>query len=74
MNLLWIMFITGLSVIAGTSACFWLLSKAGEVHTTSWVLQRVICGSIQLVSEAIFPVLQIPVMLIYCGFLKQQLV
>ncbi len=30
-------------------------------------------GSIRLVSDAIYLVLQIPVMLIYCGFLKQQL-
>jgi len=58
-NLLWVMFITGLSVIAGTSACFWLLGKAGEVNTTSWVLQRVICPIIRVM------VLMIIVSLVY---------
>ena len=30
-------------------------------------------GSVRLVSDAIYMILQIPVMLIYCGFLRQQL-
>ena len=32
-----------------------------------------ISGSIRLISDAVYLVLQIPVMLIYCGFLKLQL-
>jgi hypothetical protein len=58
-NLLWIIVITGLSAIAGTSLCFWLLTRAREVNTTSWVLQQVICPIIRLI------VLMIIVSLVY---------
>jgi len=56
-NLLWTILLAVISVGAGTLLCFRLIYE----------------GSIRLVSNAIYLVLQIPVMLIYCAFLKQQL-
>jgi hypothetical protein len=39
-----------------------------------WIDRRfALDGSIRLVSDAVYMVLQIPVMLIYCSYLQQQL-
>ena len=45
-----------------------------STHLSRWIDQQlVISGSIRLVSEAIFLLLQVPAMLFYCSFLKLQL-
>ena len=52
----------------------WLVTRESSIHLSRWLDHKfAIEGSIRLVSDAIYPVLQIPVMLIYCSFLKLQL-
>jgi hypothetical protein len=49
-------------------------TREASIHLSRWIDKKlVISGSIRLVSDAIYLVLQIPVMLIYCSFLKLQL-
>lgn len=49
-------------------------TREASIHLSRWIDKKlVISGSIRLVSEAIYVVLQIPVMLIYLSFLKLQL-
>ncbi len=49
-------------------------TRESSIYISRWVDSHLaISGSIRLVSDAIYLVLQIPVMLIYCSFLKQQL-
>lgn len=43
MNLFWAVIITALSVVAGSSLCFWLLHKAREVDSSAWILEHIIC-------------------------------
>jgi hypothetical protein len=53
----------------------YFVTRELSIFLSRWLDQKlVIKGSIRLVSDAIYLVLQIPVMLIYCGFLKSQLV
>jgi len=52
----------------------WLVTGESSIYLSRRLDQRfAIEGSIRLVSDAIYLVLQIPVMLIYCSFLKLQL-
>jgi hypothetical protein len=52
----------------------YLATREASIHLSRWIDKKlVISGSIRLVSDAIYLVLQIPVMLIYCSFLKLQL-
>lgn len=45
-----------------------------SIPVSRWLDRKlVVDGSVRLVSDTIYMVLQIPVMLIYCGFLKQQI-
>jgi len=60
--------------IAAYMLLAYLLTRASSIHLSRWLDHRFhIEGSIRLVSDAIYLVLQIPVMLIYCSFLAQQL-
>jgi hypothetical protein len=60
--------------IVGYMLLAYLLTRESSIHLSRWLDHRFhIKGSIRLVSDAIYLVLQIPVMLIYCGFLRQQL-
>lgn len=52
----------------------WYATKEVSVHLARLVdKQFTISGSIRLVSDAIYMVLQIPLMLLYCNYLNQQL-
>jgi len=60
--------------IVGYMILAYFLTREISIHLSRWLDQRFhIEGSIRLVSDAIYLVLQIPVMLIYCSFLRQQL-
>jgi hypothetical protein len=60
--------------IVGYMLLAYLLTRESSIHLSRWLDHRYhIEGSIRLVSDAIYLVLQIPVMLIYCSFLRQQL-
>jgi len=49
-------------------------TREASIYLSRWVDRKlVISGSIRLLSDAIYLILQIPVMLIYLGFLKLQL-
>ncbi|CAD7848775.1 MAG: hypothetical protein [Olavius algarvensis Gamma 3 endosymbiont] len=55
-------------------ALAYFVTRELSIPLSRWVDRRLVVeGSIRLVSDAIYMVLQIPVMLIYCGFLKAQL-
>ncbi len=62
MNLFWISLGTAVSVLGGSSLCFWLLHQAREVDTTLWILEHIICPIIRIV------VLLIVVSLVYPTF------
>ena len=50
------------------------VTRESSIHLSRWLDHRyAIDGSIRLVSDAIYLVLQVPVMLIYCSFLRGQL-
>ena len=52
----------------------YFVTREASVHLSRFIDRHFsIEGSIRLVSDAIYLVLQIPVMLIYCGYLKAQL-
>jgi hypothetical protein len=52
----------------------YFITRESSIYLSRWIDQKlVIKGSIRLVSDAIYLVLQIPVMLIYCSSLKSQL-
>ena len=60
--------------IVGYMMLAYFLTREASIHLSRWLDQRIhIEGSIRLVSDAIYLVLQIPVMLIYCSFLRLQL-
>ena len=49
-------------------------TREASIHLSRWIDKKLlVSGSIRLVSEAIYVVLQIPVMLIYLSFLKLQI-
>lgn len=50
------------------------VTREASIPLSRWLDRKlVVSGSIRLVSDAIYMTLQIPVMLIYCSFLKNQL-
>jgi hypothetical protein len=52
----------------------YLVTREVSIYLSRWIDSRMdVSGSIRLVADAIYLVLQIPVILIYCGFLKLQL-
>lgn len=64
---------TMLKIIAYMALAYYVTREL-SIPLSRWIDRRlVIDGSIRLVSDTIYMVLQIPVMLIYCSFLKQQL-
>ncbi|MCP4391534.1 MAG: hypothetical protein GY802_24785 [Gammaproteobacteria bacterium] len=64
---------TILKIIAYMMLAYYVTREA-SIPVSRWFDRRlVVDGSIRLVSDTIYMVLQIPVMLIYCSFLKQQL-
>lgn len=55
-------------------ALAYFVTRECSIHLSRWLDRRyAIDGSIRLVADAIYLVLQIPVMLIYCSYLRQQL-
>jgi len=65
--------ITILKIVAYMLLAYFATREA-SIHLSRCIDKKlVISGSIRLVSDAIYLVLQIPVMLIYCSFLKLQL-
>ena len=64
---------TSLKII-GYMLLAYFVTRESSIHLSRWLDHRFhIEGSIRLVSDATYLVLQIPVMLIYCSFLAQQL-
>ncbi|MCP4769224.1 MAG: hypothetical protein GY875_23575 [Gammaproteobacteria bacterium] len=60
--------------IFGWMLLAYYVTRESSIYLSRWIDRRLaLDGSIRLVSDAIYLVLQIPVMLIYCNFLKQQL-
>jgi len=60
--------------IVGYMLVAYLLTREVSTHLSRWLDRKYhIEGSIRLLSDAIYLVLQIPVMLIYCDFLSDQL-
>ena len=52
----------------------YFLTRESSIRLSRWIDRRyALEGSIRLVSDAFYMILQIPVMLIYCSFLRQQL-
>ena len=52
----------------------YFVTRETSVHLSRWIDSRFhVDGSIRLASDAIYLVLQIPVMLIYCAYLKAQI-
>ena len=55
-------------------ALAYYVTREASVPLSRWLDRKlVVSGSIRLVSDAMYMTLQIPVMLIYCSFLKSQL-
>ena len=60
--------------IFGWMLLAYFVTRESSIYLSRRIDRRLaLDGSIRLVSDAIYLVLQIPVMLIYCNFLKQQL-
>ena len=66
--------IVTLSKIFGYMLLAYFITRESSALLSRWIDRRfALEGSIRLVSDAIYLVLQIPVILIYCNYLKQQL-
>ena len=48
MNLLWIVLVTATSVILGTGLCFWLIDRAHEVDSPTWIFSSILCPIIRI--------------------------
>lgn len=48
MNFAWVMLVTIVSVVGGTSLSFWLLHQARDVDSTVWILQHIVCPIIRI--------------------------
>ncbi len=60
--------------IFGWMLLAYFVTRESSIYLSRWIDRRLaLDGSIRLVSDAIYLALQIPVMLVYCNFLKQQL-
>lgn len=67
-------FATILKLVAYMTLAYFVTREL-SIPLSRWVDRKlVVSGSIRMGSDAIYMVLQIPVMLIYCSFLKSQLV
>jgi len=52
----------------------YFVTRESSIYLSRWIDRRLaLDGSVRLVSDAIYLILQIPVMLLYCSFLKQQI-
>ena len=49
MNLPWIILVTATSVTLGTGLCFWLIERAHEVDSPTWILETILCPVIRIV-------------------------
>jgi hypothetical protein len=61
MSLLWIIVLVGLTIISSTGLCFYLLRKTGDVDSTVWILEHVICPIIRILTLLIIVSLVYPV-------------
>ena len=60
--------------IIGYMLVAYFITREASIPLSRWLDHRyAIDGSIRLVSDALYLVLQIPVMLIYCSYLRQQI-
>ena len=62
MNLLWTILVTATSVILGTAFCFWLIQKAQEVDSPTWIFEHILCPVIRIlvlliVVSQVYPVI-----------------
>ena len=62
MNLFWTVLVTTTSVILGTGFCFWLIQKAQEVDSPTWILEHILCPIIRImvlliVVSQVYPVI-----------------
>ena len=65
--------VTQLKIVAYMLLAYYA-TRQSSLHLSRWLDHKfAIHGSIRLVADAIYLVLQVPVMLIYCSFLKLQL-
>jgi hypothetical protein len=63
-----------LAKIAAYMLLAWLATRELSIPIARWIDRRfVVSGSLRLVADTIYMLLQIPVMLIYCGYLARQL-
>jgi uncharacterized membrane protein YciS (DUF1049 family) len=61
-NLFWTVLVTTTSVILGTGFCFWLIQKAQEVDSPTWILEHILCPIIRImvlliVVSQVYPVI-----------------
>lgn len=64
MNLFWTVLVTTTSVILGTGLCFWLIQKAHEVDSPTWIFEHILCPIIRIivlliVVSQIYPVIDV---------------
>lgn len=60
--------------IAAYMLLAWLVTRELSIPIARWIDRRLtVSGSLRLVSDTIYMLLQIPVMLIYCSYLARQL-
>ncbi len=62
MNLFWTVLVTTTSVILGTGFCFWLIQKAQEVDSPTWIFEHILCPIIRImvlliVVSQVYPVI-----------------
>ena len=62
MNLFWTVLVTATSVILGTGFCFWLIQKAHEVDSPTWIFEHILCPVIRImvlliVVSQVYPVI-----------------
>ena len=48
MNLLWVVLVTATSVSLGTWLCLWIITKAQEVNSPTWVFETILCPIIRI--------------------------
>jgi hypothetical protein len=61
-NLFWTVLVTTTSVILGTGFCFWLIQKAQEVDSPTWIFEHILCPIIRImvlliVVSQVYPVI-----------------
>ena len=48
MNLLWVVLVTATSVILGTWLCFWIITRAQEIDSPTWIFRTILCPVIRI--------------------------